>query len=117
MKALSFGEPEPEDREEKTTTANEEKNDTPNALESVRPSNKDEGFLQGVKSFVMAMSLDCTSMGKNMSEIDWKNAVLGAFMVEDEEVLQLMEIEGWSYCCRLRMLALLVVCFICPMHC
>lgn len=92
VKALSFGEPEPEDGEEKTTTANEEQNDTPNALESVRPSNKDESFLQGVKSFVMAMSLDCTSMGKNMSEIDWKNAVLGAFMVEDEEVLQLMEI-------------------------
>jgi hypothetical protein len=86
-KSLPFGAYDPEEGEEKTTT---DEGDIP--MKSNLPSSDQDGLLQVFRTFIMTMVADCESMGNNMSEIDWKNAVLGAFTVEDEEVMQLMEI-------------------------
>jgi hypothetical protein len=53
---------------------------------------ENEGFLQYFLAYVEAIVEDCEAMGTTLSEMDWKDAVLGPFMVEDEHVGDLMQV-------------------------
>ena len=77
------------DRDEGEKATKEEQTDVMIQTKGKLSSAQEEGYLE---AFSMALNCDFTSMGRNISEIDWKTAVLGAFIVEDKELLQLMDI-------------------------
>lgn len=55
-------------------------------------SSDDEGFIAAFAAFIHAMAMECVAMGQNLSETDWKEAVVGAFLIEEADVDQLISI-------------------------
>jgi hypothetical protein len=85
-KSLRFGDYNTDEGEKKTETEEGDPAEIP--MKSKLSSRNDENFLQVFKTFMMAIAVDCEKMRNNMSEFD----CMGAFMLEDEELLELMDI-------------------------
>lgn len=97
LKSFSFGTmdetPALHQQATMSTDGDDVSSQQPNGVNSpARASADDQGLVESILAYLFALVQECETMGKHVADVDWQDAILRAFVVDEEDMDTVMSI-------------------------